>query len=180
MKRKLLISMAAVGVAAGMVVALPSTFAAQERPTTSIKTEYLGTLKVVTDPPQMLGPRIIHNVKNCTLQGPKINVTCVAPSGDWTIVLPDGTVRQDIRATLKTGEGEFIFMEGTGIITLSKDGVDRLSKGETMTENDGYLFAAPRFTTTSKTYGWLNSVQTVAKMTSNSQWKFEYDLFVVR
>ncbi len=180
MKRKLLISVAAVGVAAGMVVALPSTSAAEEGPATSLDTEYLGTLKVATDPPQMVGPRLIFNVKNCTLQGAKINVTCVAPSADWIIVMPDGTLRPDIRATLKTNEGEFIFMESNGIIALSKDVTDRVGKGETITSKDGYFMGAPRFTTTSKSYGWLNSVQTVAKMTSNGPGKVEYDLFVVR
>ena len=53
-------------------------------------------------------------------------------------------------------------MEGGGIIT------------------DGHSFATPRFMTNSKTYGWLNSVQAVAKMVAIGQGWTNYDVFVVR
>ena len=57
-----------------------------------------------------------------------------------------------------------------GIIILSNNAVDRNKS----------VVNAPRFTTTSKTYSWLNRVQTLAKRVSCSPGQIEYDLFVVR
>jgi hypothetical protein len=52
--------------------------------------------------------------------------------------------------------------------------------GETLTPKEGFGVGAPRFTTLSKTYSWLNDVQTVAKMVSGSSSGMACDLFVVR
>ena len=147
---------------AALIASPVSNVARADSPTTSIETEYLGTLRVATEPPQMAGARMIYNVTNCTLQGPKIMAACVPPSANWTTPMLDGVIRLDFRATLKTDESEFIFMEGGGIIT------------------DGHSFATPRFMTNSKTYGWLNSVQAVAKMVAIGQGWTNYDVFVVR
>jgi Protein of unknown function (DUF3237) len=139
--------------------ALATAAQAAEGPNTSIDTEYLGTLKVTTEPPQAAGMRAIYNVTSCTLEGPKIRAACISPSADWTVRMQDGSRRLDIRATLKTEEGEFIFVEGDGIIYGGA----------------GYGMAALRFTTNSKSYEWLNSVQTVAKRIDGV-----FDVFVVR
>ena len=157
--RPLLVAAAAI---AALIASPVSNVARADSPTTSIETEYLGTLRVATEPPQMAGARMIYNVTNCTLQGPKIIAACVPPSANWTTPTLDGFIRLDFRATLKTDENEFIFMEGGGFIT------------------DGHSIATPRFMTNSKTYGWLNSVQAVAKMVAIGQGWTNYDVFVVR
>ena len=157
--RPLLVAAAAI---AALIASPVSNVARADSPTTSIETEYLGTLRVATEPPQMAGARMIYNVTNCTLQGPKIMAACVPPSANWTTPMLDGFIRLDFRATLKTDENEFIFMEGGGFIT------------------DGHSIATPRFMTNSKTYGWLNSVQAIAKMVAIGKGWTNYDLFVVR
>lgn len=92
---------AAVGLFGNMNTALA------EGPTVSIDTDYLGTVDVQLDPPQVVGQRMIFNVSGGTMKGPKISGTVVAPSGDWLIPMPDGSLRLDVRATLKTDDGEF-------------------------------------------------------------------------
>ena len=164
-----------VSAVAGAAVALASAAQGAEAPIASIETEYLGRLKVTTDPAQLIAPCIVYPVTNCAFRGPKINATCVAR----LIVTPDGPSRLEIRATLKTDEGEVIFMD-EGIIVLSKDAVDRNEKGGTLASMDESVVNAPRFTTTSKTYSWLNRIQTLAKSVSSSPGQIEYDLFVVR
>ena len=73
-----------------------------------------------------------------------------------------------------------------GIIVLSNDAVDRNEAvdrnkvGGTLASKDESVVNAPRFTTTSKTYSWLNRVQTLAKRVNSSPGQIEYDLFVVR
>ena len=159
------ISRLIVSAAAGAALTLASGAPGAEGPIASIETEYLGRLKVATDLAQSIVPRIVYPVTNCSFQGPKIKATCVAR----LIVTPNDPSRLEIRATLQTDEGEVIFMD-EGIIILSNDAVDR---------NESVV-NAPRFTTTSKTYSWLNRVQTLAKRVSCSPGQIEYDLFVVR
>jgi hypothetical protein len=155
----------------------PLASAAQEAesPAASITTEYLGRFKIAADPLQRLGPSVTYPVTNCTLQGPKIKATCVARVS----LVRNGATRLDVRATLKTEDGELVFMEGA-LLILNDDALDRYGKGETLTPKEGSGVGAPRFTTMSKTYGWLNDVQTVAKMVSGSSAGMGCDLFVVR
>ena len=139
-----------------------------------------GTLEVQFDAPQAVGPVLIFNTPEGTLKGPKINGTLVAPSGDWINVMPDGTLRLDVRASLKTDDGELILVTYNGIIVPNKDATDRLNKGEVITSNDEYFLTTPRFTTASKTYDWLNKVQAVGKMVALQRGKVKYDVFLVR
>jgi Protein of unknown function (DUF3237) len=169
-----LIGFASLGLAATV-----SEAPAQE-PSVSIQTEYLGTMEVQLDAPQAVGPVLIFNVPGGTLKGPKISGTVVAPSADWLNLMPDGSLRLDVRASLKTDDGEFILIAYNGIIAPTKEVMDRFNKGEVITSNDEYFLTAPRFTTASKKYDWLNRVQGVGKMVTVQQGKLTYDLFVVR
>jgi hypothetical protein len=155
----------------------PSPCAAQEAesPAASITTEYLGRFKIAADPPQRPGPSVTYPVTNCTLQGPKIKATCVARVS----LVRNGATRLDVRATLKTEDGDLVFIEG-GLVILNNDALDRYEKGETLLPKEGSGVGAPRFTTMSRTYGWLNDVQTVAKMVSDFSGGMACDLFVVR
>ena len=149
-------------------------------PTVSIDTEYLGTMDVQLDAPQMVGQRMIFNTTGGTIKGPKIRGTIVDPSGDWLMPMPDGSLRLDVRATIKTAEGEFILMEYNGVIVVSKEVTERLSKDEEVTYRDAYFLTAPRFTTASKTYDWLNKTQAIGKMVSMGAKDLKYDIFAVR
>ena len=169
-----LIGFASVGLAATVSKAPAQT------PSVSIETEYLGTMEVQLDAPQAVGPVLIFNVPGGTLKGPKIEGSFVAPSADWLNIMPDGSLRLDVRASLKTEDGEFILVVYNGIIAPNKDATDRFNKGEVITSNDEYFLTAPRFTTASKKYDWLNRVQAVGKMVTLQKGKLKYDLFVVR
>jgi hypothetical protein len=153
--------------------------ASAEGPTVSIETEYLGTLEAQIDPPQVVGARLIFNVTGGTIQGPKLNGTLVAPGGDWVMPMPDGSLRLDVRGSIKTNDGEYILVEYNGVIVGSKEVSDRFSKGEVITAKDEYFLTAPRFTTASKNYDWLNKIQAVGKMVTVSQKAVKYDLFIV-
>jgi hypothetical protein len=95
-------------------------------------------------------------------------------------VMPDGSFRLDVRASLKTDDGEFILIAYNGILAPTKDVMDRFNKGEVIASNDVYFLTAPRFTTASKKYDWLNTVQAVGKMVTLQQGKLKYDLFLLR
>ena len=165
---------------ASMGLAMTVSEAPAQSPSVSVQTEYLGTLEVQSDAPQAVGSILIVNVTGGTMKGPKINGTVVPPSGDWLNVMPDGSFRLDVRASLKTDDGEFILIAYNGILAPTKDVMDRLNKGEVIASNDLYFLTAPRFTTASKKYDWLNTVQAVGKMVTWQKGKLTYDLFVVR
>jgi len=93
----------------------------------------------------------------------------------------EGLARLDVRGTLKTDDGEFIFVEYGGIISFSKETFDRLLKGEVIAGKEGYFMTAPKFNTSSKKYEWLNHIQAVGKMISVQAGKYvKYDVFTVR
>ncbi len=176
MKRSMcwLIGLAVLGLGAAVSEALG------ESPSVSIETEYLGTVEVQLDAGQVVGPVVIVNVPGGTLKGPKINGTLIAPSGDWLSVMPDGSLRLDVRSSVKTDDGELILVAFNGVIAPNKDATERFNKGEVITSKDEYFIFAPRFTTASKKYDWLNKVQAVGKMVSFQKGKLKYDLFLVR
>jgi hypothetical protein len=150
-----------------------------QSPSVSIETEYLGTMELQLDAPQAVGPVLIVNVAGGTLKGPKINGTLVAPSGDWLNVMPDGSLRMDVRESFKTDDGELILVVTNGKIVSNKDARDRFNKGEVITSNDEYFIGASLFTTASKKYDWLNKVQAVEKMVTFQKGKLKMDLFLV-
>src|ERR1700746_1377840 len=77
-----------------------------QTPTVSVETEYLATLEAPLEPAHSAGSRVIVNVPaGGPVRGPKINGTIIPPAGDWLTVLPDGTLRLDVRATIKTDDG---------------------------------------------------------------------------
>jgi hypothetical protein len=162
------------------VIAFAGQARAQE-PSVSIQTEYLMTVEAPLDPAfQPVGPRLIVNVPaGGSIHGPKINGTILTPAGDWLYVMPDGSLRLDVRLTVKTDDGELIFVEYGGVIFNTKEVMDRFNKGEVITSKDEYFITAPRFTTGSKKYEWLNHIQAVGKMVSVQKTKIQYDIFAV-
>ena len=94
--------------------------------------------------------------------------------------MPDGGYRLDVRASIKTNDGEFIFVEYNGVVVASKEVNDRYLKSDVVTAKEQYFFSAPTFTTESNNYDWLNKVQVVGKMVDVSTKGVKYDLFVVR
>jgi uncharacterized protein DUF3237 len=162
-----------------VVVALAVPAGAQEtKPTVELRTDLEAPIELA----QPAGSRVIVNVPSGgSVRGPKIKGQLVAPGGDWLQVMPDGSARLDVRVTIKTDDDALIFVEYGGIIAWSKEVNDRFGKGEVITAADGYFLTAPRFSTASPNYAWLNNLQAVGKMvTVQKGTKVVYDIFAVR
>jgi hypothetical protein len=168
-------------VASALAGTLGLSAPAQADPTVSIEAEYLMTLEAPLDPAfQAVGPRLIVNVPaGGTVRG-KINGELITPAGDWLYVMPDGSLRLDVRVTLRTDDHELILIEYGGVIVSSKEVMDRFNKGELITSKEEYFITAPRFTTGSKKYEWLNRVQAVGKMVEVQNNRIKYDIFTIR
>lgn len=170
--------------AAVVLLALCSVSQAQ---TTTPKLEYLMTIQADLDLPHVVNDKLfIYNVKTGGwVKGPAITGSFVAPGADWLRVTASGALRLDVRGTIRTDEGDIVYITYNGIIQHSEKSFDKLMKGEKVTPADGIYFAtAPTFETTSKKHGWLNGVQAVGKMVEvqvNPQQSYvRYDVFVVR
>jgi hypothetical protein len=150
-----------------------------QSPSTTLETEYLMTLDLTFGALNNVGQRISVDVPSGQIKGPTISGTFVPPGGDWALPMPDGSLRLDVRVTVKTDDGEFILIEYQGIIAKPQE-LERLNKGETLTSKDVYWVTAPKFTTASKKYEWLNQVQAVAKMAQAQAGKVRYDIYAVK
>ena len=94
------------------------------------------------------GTRVIVDVVAAEMESEKIKASLATnDAADWLTVSADGSTGcLDVRLTLKTDDGEFIYVEYQGRANMA----------------EGSIATAPTFQTGSEKYGWLNSVQAVA------------------
>ena len=99
------------------------------------------------------GTRVIVDVLSAEVQSDKIKATLATnDAADWLTLSADGTIGcLDVRLTLKTDDGEFIYVEYQGRGDMAK----------------GLIAAAPTFQTGSEKYAWLNGVQAITAVNVN-------------
>jgi hypothetical protein len=143
------------------------------------------TLYAPLEPPQRIdNSLVIYNVRpGGWVKGARIRGTLIAPAADWARIMPDGSVRNDVRATIKTNDGALIYITYSGIVSRSKEVAERVAAGKVITAADEYFITAPTMQTNAEKYAWLNRVHCVGKMAEvklgdNSYVK--YDIFIVR
>ncbi len=69
----------------------------------------------------------------------------------------------DVRATLETGDGAYIYVQYYGVIVLNERVQRALAAGETPDFGDTYFVTQPRFETGDDRYKWLNRVMAVGE-----------------
>jgi len=160
----------------------PNTSFAQS---TEISTEYLMTLYAPLNTPQAIDESlVIYGVpQGGWVEGPKISGTLIGPGGDWLQVLPDGTARLDVRATIETDDGALIYISYNGVIRGTESSQSKQQNGEVVKPEDLYFVVAPTMRTSSEKYAWLNHVQCIGKMVelkSGDGAYVKYDIFIAR
>jgi hypothetical protein len=169
-----------------MLISFAVSAAARAQTTpTQITTEYLMTLHAPLDAPQQIDASLlVYNVRpGGWVKGPRVNGTLLSPAADWLRVLPNGSLRLDVRGTIQTDDGALIYITYNGVISQPKEASDRLARGEVLTSKDVYFITAPTMQTAAEKYAWLNHVQCVGKMVEvkTGQDSFvKYDIFIVR
>ena len=113
------------------------------------------------------GPRVIVDVVSIDLQSDKITASLATnDAADWLTIADDGKLAcLDVRFTLKTDDGAFIFVEYQG-------------RGDM---EAGLIAAAPTFQTGSEKYAWLNNIQAILAGNVNLETgELVYNLYEVR
>ena len=113
------------------------------------------------------GTRLIVDVTEVSVKGDRVNATlATGDAADWGTISQDGSLMAlDVRFTLKTDDGEYIYVEHQGRGDLS----------------NGTIAAAPTFQTGSEKYNWINQVQgVIAGQVNLETGKLIYRLYEVK
>lgn len=108
-----------------------------------------------------IGRRRVAVVVGGSFEGPRLRGEVLPEAGaDWLLVRPDRSLLLDVRITLKTDDGAFIYMTYRGI-----------RQGQ-------YFRTAPFFETGDERYAWLNDIVSVGvgEQLSNG---VRYDVFEI-
>jgi len=125
---------------------------------------YRATLKpAVPVGPGPFGDRAIFDVTGGTFEGPRLRGTILPSGADWLLVGADGFARLDVRATLETHDGAFIYVSYFGVLEMNERVTTAMSQGSATEYGEIRFFTAPRFETGDPRYAWLNSLVTVAE-----------------
>jgi hypothetical protein len=107
------------------------------------------------DTPQ--GHRRIVPLSGGTFSGPDLTGTLLpGASADWQIVLPDGTALGDIRYTLRTDDGDLLYIESRGVRHGSAEVLARLGRGEDVDASEYTFRTSTRIETAAPHLDWLN------------------------
>ena len=137
-----------------------SQTASAQTPASELESEFLLELLLDVDASIDAGHTRIAPVTGGTFSGPGIKGT-VHGGADW-ITQVSGHSSLDVRITLETDDGEFIYMSYTGIIRSG--------------ENGRYWRVRPIFQTASEKYDWLNHAVFIGK-SKQVPGKVAYDVF---
>jgi muconolactone delta-isomerase len=92
-----------------------------------------------------------------TFTGPGLTGTLLpGASADWQLVLPDGTALGDIRYTLRTDDGDLLYVQSRSIRHGPAAVLARLARGEDVDASEYTFRAATQIETTAPELEWMN------------------------
>ena len=131
-----------------------------------LRSEFLCSLTGLVAPPRDIGAtprgtRRFYPAIGGSFEGPRLRGEVLPDGGDWLLTRPDGVLEQDVRITLKTDDGAFIYVRYAGIRHGPPEVMARLAQGETVDPSEYYFRVAPMFETGAERYAWLNKILAV-------------------
>jgi muconolactone delta-isomerase len=92
-----------------------------------------------------------------TFTGPELNGELVGGvSADWQTVLADGTALGDIRYTLRTDNGDLIYVESRGVRHGTPEVLARLSRGDVVDPSEYTFRTTTHISTAAPAFDWMN------------------------
>jgi hypothetical protein len=103
------------------------------------------------------GCRRIMPLTGGVFAGPELTGTLLpGSSGDWQIVLPDGTALGDIRYTLQTDDGDPLYVQSRGVRHGSADALARLARGEDVDASEYIPRTSTQIETATPALDWFS------------------------
>lgn len=107
------------------------------------------------------GTRLIFQVDEGTVKGPKLN-GIIRPFGtDYGLIRPDNCFELDVRVVIETDDGAFIYTYYNGIIDMTNEQVEKFLGGELPKGLN--LYVTPRFETGHEKYQWMTRIQAIGR-----------------
>ncbi len=127
----------------------------------------------------MYGNRLIVEVDGGEFNGPRLQGTLRrAACADW-LTMTEDYGHLDVRGTLETHDGAFIYVEYIGRVELT-DKVRAALEGKGSTEfGESYFVTSPRMQTGDPRYRWVNNIVCVAQG-KLSPGRVDYQVFEVQ
>jgi hypothetical protein len=102
------------------------------------------------------GLRRIVAITGGTMRGPDISGIVVPDSGaDWQLIQPDGFSELDTRYSLRTDQGELIYVQNVGIRHAPPEVMQKLNAGQVVDPKLVYFRTVPKFETSAPRLQWL-------------------------
>lgn len=128
-----------------------------------LMTYYARLTEALAVGPTMYGNRLIVEVDGGEFEGPRLRGTLrKAGCADW-LTLADDFGHLDVRATLETHDGAFIYVEYVGKLELTPKVQAALAGNGTTEFGESYFVTAPRMQTGDPRYRWVNNMICVAQ-----------------
>jgi hypothetical protein len=111
--------------------------------------------------------------------GARLRGRILPSGGDWLLVGSDGVGRLDVRATVETDDGAYIYLVYFGVLHMNDKVAQAVASGGSTEYGDTYFFTQPRFETGDARYAWLNGIVAIGqgKIAPN---RVEYRVYSVR
>ena len=137
--------------------ALPA--AAQQRPPAP-QLEFAFEVRAEVADPTVVGQvpnglRRIIDITGGTFEGPGLKGTVLPGGADWQLIRGDGFTEIDARYTLRTEDGDLIYVSNIGIRHAAPEVMRRLNAGEVVDPSEIYFRAVPTFETSAPEHAWL-------------------------
>ena len=106
-------------------------------PIEALRSEFLCSVTGFVAPPRDIGAtprgtRRFYPAIGGSFEGPRLRGEVLPDGGDWLLTRPDGVLEQDVRITLKTDDGAFIYVRYAGMRHGPPEVMARLAQGETV------------------------------------------------
>jgi hypothetical protein len=121
----------------------------------------LGGIQKLGDTPY--GERRIIDIKDGTVDGPKLKGRVLPGGADWQIVRTDGVVHLTARYTIETDTGGLVLVNSEGYRHGPPEVMARLARDETVDPSQYYFRAFMRFETADPSAAWLNRILAIGR-----------------
>ena len=110
-----------------------------------------------------LGQRRVVAFTGGRAEGDGLHATLLPGSGaDWQIIRPDGSAVADIRYTLQTADGAYLYVQAAGIRHGPPDVLERLAQGEEVAPTEYTFRTTVRIETSDSSFAWMNNTVFIA------------------